>query len=137
MTNQKEVIAEIRKLNKNFGVTIALDHVDMQIRRGEIRGLIGENGSGKSTAMSILAGMQGADDGEMYYKGEPWKPDTALEAARSGIEIIVQEIGTIATISVAENIFLGDYRRFQRFGMVNRQKMYKEAQKILDKLGIL
>ncbi len=137
MSKKNEIIAEIKNISKNFGVTVALNQVNMQIRRGEICGLIGENGSGKSTVMSILSGMQNATSGEMFYKGKIWKPSNALEAARNGIGIIVQEIGTIPTISVAENIFLGNYDRFRRYGMINRRQMYKAAQLVLEKLNIV
>ncbi len=136
MSNQHEVIAELRQLSKNFGITIALNKVDMEIRRGEIRGLIGENGSGKSTAMSILSGLYPQSSGEMFYKGNLWNPSSALDATRAGIGIIVQEIGTIPTITVAENIFLGDYDRFRRFGIINKKQMFEEAQRVLDKLNI-
>lgn len=70
----REVLFEAKHMHKAFGPTIALKDVDIQINRGEIRGLIGENGSGKSTIMSIAAGMQSATGGEMFYKGEKWKP---------------------------------------------------------------
>ena len=82
---------EVKDLCKNFGVTIALSHVDFVVKTGEIRGLIGENGSGKSTVSSIIAGMQPANSGEMFYKGKPWKPATMLEAQKAGIGMIVQE----------------------------------------------
>lgn len=71
---QNEIIFEARHMHKEFGPTIALKDVDIQIRRGEIRGLVGENGSGKSTIMSIAAGMQPSTSGEMVYKGEKWEP---------------------------------------------------------------
>ena len=73
MHEKGEVLVEVKDMCKNFGVTVALNHVDITIRRGEIRGLIGENGSGKSTVSSIIAGIQPATSGEMFYKGKPWK----------------------------------------------------------------
>ena len=72
----KEVIFEAKHMRKEFGPTIALKDVNFELRRGEIRGLVGENGSGKSTIMSIASGMQPATSGEMFYKGEPWHPHT-------------------------------------------------------------
>jgi ribose transport system ATP-binding protein len=135
MTEKGEVLVEVKNLSKHFGVTVALNHVDMTIKRGEIRGLIGENGSGKSTITSIIAGIQPATSGEMFYKGKPWKPATALEAIHAGIGIIVQETGTIPSISVAENIFLGDYKRFRKGIIIDRKKMITEAQKALNAIG--
>ena len=85
MAQKGETLVEVKDLCKNFGVTIALSHVDFVVKTGEIRGLIGENGSGKSTVSSIIAGMQPASSGEMFYKGKPWKPATMLEAQKAGI----------------------------------------------------
>lgn len=136
MPQKGEVLVEIKDMCKNFGVTVALSHVSMQIKRGEIRGLIGENGSGKSTISSILAGIQPATSGEMFYQGKSWKPATALEASRAGIGMIVQEAGTIANISVAENIFLGDYQRFKKGPFIRFGQMKAEARKALALVGI-
>ena len=77
---EKEIIFEAKHMRKEFGPTIALKDVDFTLRRGEIRGLVGENGSGKSTIMSIASGMQPATKGEMLYKGQPWKPGSMVEA---------------------------------------------------------
>lgn len=75
-----ETIIEIRHMHKAFGPTIALKDVDFTLHRGEIRGLIGENGSGKSTIMPIASGMQRATSGEMTYLGKPWNPGTTVKA---------------------------------------------------------
>ena len=99
-------------MEKSFGATVALRGVDLNVYPGEIRGLIGENGSGKSTVSSISAGMQTATKGDMTYKGQPWKPASMLEAQEHGIGMIVQEAGTIPNITVAENIFLGHEKMF-------------------------
>lgn len=136
MTQKKEILAEVTDLSKNFGITVALNHVNIQFRRGEIRGLIGENGSGKSTLSSILAGITKPSSGTITYLGRPWRPNTAREAVAAGIGIIVQEIGTVGSISVAENIFLGDYDRFIRFGIVDRKKMNEAAAMAMEKIGI-
>ena len=136
MSTKGEVLVEVKDLCKNFGVTIALNHVDMQIKRGEIRGLIGENGSGKSTVTSIIAGLQPATSGEMIYQGQPWKPTTALDAVKAGIGIIVQEMGTIPSITVAENIFLGDYDQFKVGPIISKRKMIEAARVALEKIGV-
>lgn len=104
----KETIVEVNHMKKCFGPTIALNDVSITIRRGEILGLIGENGSGKSTVTSIISGMQKANEGEMLYKGEKWDPHSMIEALEKGIGMIVQESGTVPGITVAENIFLGE-----------------------------
>lgn len=130
------VLVQVKDMCKKFGVTVALNHVDIEIRRGEILGLIGENGSGKSTVSSIIAGIQQPTSGEMFYRGQPWRPGTNLEAARGGIGMIVQEAGTIGSVTVAENIFLGNYAPFKVGLIVNKKKMVSEARKALAKIGV-
>lgn len=136
MQEKNEVLLKVQDLCKNFGVTVALDHVDIEIRRGEIRGLIGENGSGKSTVTSIVAGIQPPTSGNMIYCGKPWKPANTLEATHNGIAMIVQESGTIGDISVAENIFMGDYARFKIGPIIKKRKMVEAARVALNKVGI-
>ena len=132
----EEAIIAIRHMHKAFGPTIALKDVDFTLRRGEIRGLIGENGSGKSTIMSIASGMQKATSGEMTYLGKPWDPSTMVEAQDAGISMILQEANTIPGVTVAENIFAGHEKEFSKFGVISMGKMYKAAQQVLEKFGI-
>ena len=135
MTIKNEVIAEVKNMTKTFGSTVALNNVNVTVCRGEIMGLIGENGSGKSTVTSILSGMQKADKGEMTYKGEMWSPSNMIESLEKGIGMIVQETGTIPGITVAENIYLGEVHKFGKLGFINKKKMFAEAQKVLSEIG--
>ena len=132
----KEIIFQAKHMHKEFGPTIALKDVDFELRRGEIRGLIGENGSGKSTIMSIASGMQPATSGEMFFKGEPWHPKSMVSSQESGISMILQEANSIGNITVAHNIFAGHEKDFRTKGIFNNRKMVKAAQEILDKFGI-
>lgn len=132
---EERVIVEAKHMNKSFGSTIALNDVNITVRRGEILGLIGENGSGKSTVTSIISGMQKADSGEMVYEGKPWAPNSMIEALQHGIGMIVQETGTVPGITVAENIFLGEVSQFGGKGFINRKKMMQKAKEILDGIG--
>lgn len=133
---ENDVIFEVKHMHKTFGPTVALKNVDFTIHRGEIRGLIGENGSGKSTIMSIAAGMQPATSGEMFYKGQPWNPDSMVHAQEAGISMILQEANSISNITVAHNIFAGQEKDFTKYGFFDNAKMVREAQKILDKFGV-
>jgi ribose transport system ATP-binding protein len=134
--SQKDVLIEVSKVDKNFGVTVALNQVSFTLERGCVYGLIGENGSGKSTVSSIIAGMQEATHGEIFYKGKAWKPGSMLEAQAGGIGMIVQEAGTIANITVAENIFLGHEKMFSKGPFVDKGKMVRAANELLEKLGL-
>lgn len=133
---EQEIIFEAKHMRKEFGPTIALKDVHFTLRRGEIRGLVGENGSGKSTIMSIASGMQPATRGEMLYKGAPWKPTSMVQAQDAGISMILQEANTIPGVSVAQNIFAGHEARFSTCGVINMFRMYREAQRLLDSFGI-
>ncbi len=133
---EQNIVFRAKSLRKEFGPTIALKGVDIELRKGEIRGLVGENGSGKSTIMSIAAGMQGATAGEMEYMGKPWHPHTMVEAQRAGISMILQEANTIPGVSVAQNIFSGRENEFSKLGLINMPKMYRAADEKLRSFGI-
>ncbi len=128
-------LLQIRELTKVFDQTVAVDRVSMEILPGEIHGLIGENGSGKSTITSMMAGIQKPTSGEMLLEGKPYRPGNQLEANRCGISIIVQEMCTIEDLSVAENIFFGNEEQFMRFGMVDKKRMCARAGEELAKFG--
>lgn len=133
---EKKVFVTVTHMNKSFGSTVALKDVDITIRRGEILGLIGENGSGKSTVTSIIAGMQKADSGEMKCEGKDWQPASMIEALQNRVGMIVQETGTVPGITVAENIFLGELDQFRSGpGIVNKKKMFAKAKEILNGIG--
>lgn len=131
-----EVILKADHIVKNFGLTHALKDVSFQIERGEIIGLIGENGSGKSTFSSIISGVYPMSSGSLKLNGEDYKPTSIIDAQNHGIAMIAQEMGTLASIRVADNIFLGKEHCFTSHGLVDQKKMYREAQKALDKVGI-
>lgn len=131
-----ETIFEAKHMHKAFGPTTALKDVDFVLHRGEIRGLIGENGSGKSTIMSIASGMQPATSGEMMFMGKPWRPHSMIESQKAGISMILQEANTIRGVTVAQNLFAGREKSFSKAGIINMNKMYTAAAERLEKFGI-
>lgn len=132
---EKKTILEVKDMTKTFGSTVALNKVSLSVRSGEVLGLIGENGSGKSTVTSIIAGMQKADSGSMTFKSKPWNPKNMIEALDKGIGMIVQESGTVPGISVAENIFLGEVKQYAKHGFIDRLELLRSAQTVLDEIG--
>lgn len=132
---QRELLFKAEHMCKRFGPTIALDDVELSVYRGEIRGLIGENGSGKSTISSIAAGMQQATSGQMFFKGKVHDPVTMIDAAKKGIGMVVQEMGTVPGITIAQNIFLGEEDRFRKYGLISSRLMNKTAKEVLDAIG--
>ena len=131
-----EPILEMKHIRKTFSSTVALGDVSLEVWPGEVRGLIGENGSGKSTISSIAAGMQKADAGEMFFRGQPWAPRSMIDALQKGVGMIVQESGTISGVTVAENIFLAELDQFKRFGVIDRRALNKKADEALQAIGV-
>lgn len=132
----KQVFLETRQLSKRFNEVTAVNQVSLSIRRGEIRGLIGENGSGKSTISAMISGLLPASGGDMQLEGAAYQPKSSLDARAHRISMIVQETGTIPELSVAENIFLGEEKRFVKRGMVDHRRMNREAQRALASIGL-
>lgn len=130
-----ETILYAENICKSFGITKAVRNVSLSFDKGEIRGLIGENGSGKSTFVSMLCGIQSIDKGRFVLEEEELRIKNQVEANRMGISIIVQETGTLSGLTVAENIFLGNEERFVKFGIKNTTAMNREASKLLEKYG--
>ncbi len=121
---------------KSFGPIHALVNFDISIPAGEIRGLVGENGSGKSTFSSIAAGMQKWDSGVMYLNGQEYSPADTVDAMSKGVSMVVQEQGTISRISIAANIFFGKEAMFVQHGILNVRKMNQAAKKALEDIGV-
>lgn len=132
---ERELLLSAKGVCKAFGPTRALIDVDIEIRRGEIRGLIGENGSGKSTLSSIIAGAQKEDSGQFFLRGEPYHPTSMVDAQNKGVSMIIQEAGTIPRITVASNIFAGRLEQYRRFGLLDWKKINREANRILEDIG--
>ncbi len=129
-------ILKTKNISKTFIITKAVKEVSLEINKGEIRGLVGENGSGKSTLVSIIAGILAPDSGEMIKDGKLYKPKNIIDANKSKVGIIVQEIGTIGDLSVASNIFLGKENIFTKFGLLNISRMNRIASELLNKFEI-
>lgn len=120
---------------KAFGATKAVVDFSMEIHRGEIHGLIGENGSGKSTFSSMVAGILQPDSGKLYLRGEEYRPKSASDAANKQVALIIQEIGTIGSITAAANVFLNQEHLFIRKGCIDYNRMNREAAAILSEIG--
>ncbi len=131
-----EVLLKAEGIDKHFGVTHALKNVSLTFNRGEIHALIGENGSGKSTFTNMLCGIYEMGGGSFTLDGKPYKPKNQVDANNHGVAIIVQEIGTLNGLTVAENIFLGNEDQFIRFGVKNSGAMNRKAQEILNRYGM-
>jgi ABC-type sugar transport system ATPase subunit len=125
---------EMRGITKRFPGTVALNKVNLELRTGEILGLLGENGAGKSTLIKILSGAYQPDEGEIYIQGERQKFASPKEASGKGIGIIYQELNYLNDLTVAENIFLNRLPRTRVLRNVDWKRMKADAQAILTEL---
>ena len=111
LKNAQETILEAKGIVKDFPGQRALDHVDFDVRPGEVHALVGENGAGKSTLIRIIAGLYRADRGEILIDGKPQDITSPRDSQDLGLAFIHQELNIVPHLSVAENIFLGRYPR--------------------------
>ncbi len=129
-----EYLLEMRNITKNFPGVRALSNVSLNLKKGEILGLLGENGAGKSTLIKILSGDYLLEEGEIYIEGEKKVFLSPSESIHSGIRVIYQELNTYDSLTVAENIFADNIVR-NRFGVVNWKRMIQKSKEILKRLG--
>jgi len=132
--DQREVVLRAVNISKEFPGVKALSHVDLEVRRGEVVALLGENGAGKSTLIKVLSGVHSCDEGSIELEGKQVKFSLPSEAKKAGIGIIHQELNYVATVSVAENIYMGDIPK--KGMMVDYRGMYEGARRIMSRIGL-
>ena len=131
----KKALLVAEHIDKRFGMTHAVNDVSITIAPGEVRALIGENGSGKSTFCQMLCGIYTIGGGNFTLDGKELHIKNQVEANNEGISIIVQEMGTLSGLTVAENIYLGHEEPFMHYGVKDTRAMNRAAQKLLDDYG--
>ena len=129
-----EVILTMKNIDKSFPGVHALDHVDFELKRGEVHALMGENGAGKSTLMKVLTGIYTKDSGTITYEGREVEFHNTHDAQAAGIVIVHQELNMVGDLTVAQNIFIG--REFKKGFMIDDRKMIQESKKLFDELHI-
>ena len=133
--SSEKILLKAEHIDKRFGITHAVNDVSININAGEIRALIGENGSGKSTFCQMLCGIYTIGGGTFILDGTEMHVKNQVEANKLGVSIIVQEMGTLSGLTVAENIFLGHEDPFMHCGIKDTHAMIKEGQRLLDEYG--
>jgi ABC-type sugar transport system ATPase subunit len=132
-------ILSLRGVSKAFGSVQALSDVEFDLRQGEILGVVGDNGAGKSTMMKIIAGTVRPDTGEILVDGQVARIDEAQDARRLGIEMIYQDLALFNNLTIAANIFIGREPTRGRLGLLSflrGREMHRRAGELLDRLGI-
>ena len=129
-----EVILTMEGIDKSFPGVHALDHVSLEVRKGEVHALMGENGAGKSTLMKVLTGIYTKDAGTILYEGHEVCFASPREAQAAGIVIVHQELNMMGHLTVAQNIFIG--REFKKGFLIDDARMNEEARKLFRQLNI-
>ena len=129
-----DVVLRARSLTKRFVGHTVLEGVDLELRAGQVHGLVGENGAGKSTLMKILAGVHQADEGTLELQGRTVSFSHPVQAQQAGVSTVFQEFNLLPERTIAENVHLG--REPRRFGLVDLDRMNRETQALLDDLGV-
>lgn len=131
---KEDFVLELEHIRKEYPGVIALKDVTLQLRRGEVLGLIGENGAGKSTLIKCCSGAVVPTSGKIKINGKEFDRMTPQLAAENGIAIIYQEFNNVGELSAAENLFLG--RPIRKGMVIDRKAMEEEASKAFDQLQI-
>lgn len=129
-------VLSVRHLSKSFGGAQALKDVELAVLPGEVHGLLGENGSGKSTVIKILAGYHAPDDGELEVNGEPVKlPLVPGQFRDLGMSFVHQDLGLIPSLSVVENLRIGELAASKRRFHISWGRERRRARETFERFG--
>ena len=130
------VLVNMVAITKRFGHVEALRNVDLQLNSGEVLGLVGDNGAGKSSMVKILAGVYPSSEGEIYFQGQRVQWSDPREARSAGIEIVYQDLGLIPALDLTRNFFLGKEPSTGILRSLDLKKMRQEAIRGVREIGI-
>ena len=128
-----EYVVELKNALKLFPGVVALKNMHLNVKPGEILGLIGENGAGKSTLIKVLTGVHQPDEGEIYVEGKLMKFKDPNESAAAGIACVYQELNIVPLLSVTDNIFINKW--IKKGNLLDYDTMHKKAKEVMASLG--
>ena len=128
-----EIILTMKGIDKSFPGVHALDHVELEIRKGEVLALMGENGAGKSTFIKVITGVHKAEEGDMFLFGKKVDFKGPKDAQEAGIAAVYQHPTSYPHLTVAENIFMG--HEIIKHHMLQWKTMIQESNKLLQQLN--
>ncbi|WP_019780080.1 ATP-binding cassette domain-containing protein, partial [Streptococcus sobrinus] len=130
----QETVIEMRNITKKFGDFVANEHINLDVRSGEIHALLGENGAGKSTLMNMLSGLLEPTEGEIFLKGQVVKLDSPSKSANLGIGMVHQHFMLVDAFTVTENIILGS--EVTKGAMLDLKKASQTIKDLSEKYGL-
>ena len=131
---ENNLLVSLKNITKIYGIHKVLDNVSFDLRKGEIHCLVGENGAGKSTLIKILSGAVVPEKGELYVLGRQIVFMTPRKAIEIGISTVYQDAELVESLTVADNIFLGDEQSAPIPFIVDKNKQFRKAKQIIDTL---
>lgn len=130
-----DYVVELKNVTKRFTGVTALKNMTLQIKPGEVHGLIGENGAGKSTLIKILTGVYQADEGEIFVGGEKKSIRNPNDAKLSGISCVYQELNIVKQLSITDNVFMGNTRKKKGSPLLDYAFMHERTRELMQSLG--
>ena len=134
-----EYLLEVKNLTKRFGGLVAVNNVSMEIKEGEVVGLLGDNGAGKSTLIKMVSGVFQPDEGKIFFMGKEVMINSPMKAISIGIETLYQDLALAENLNAYSNIFLGREKLKKVLKFVNvldNDYMLKESKEVLERLKI-
>ena len=137
-TNKKtDTVLRAEHVAKTFGQITALRDIDMHLERGEVLGLLGDNGAGKSTFMKIITGYIQPSAGQLYFEGEPVHLRSVSHARQLGVEAVYQDLALVNQLNVYQNMFLQrEAVKGGPLGILDSKTMRARAKELLDQIGV-
>jgi simple sugar transport system ATP-binding protein len=133
---ENDDVLRLENVAKRFGPVTALRDINLNLRKGEVLGLLGDNGAGKSTLMKIIAGFQKPDEGRMFIKGEETVLSSVDQARTLGIDCVYQDLALVNELTVFQNMFLKRERLHRPMPFLDNRAMKAEARRALDEIGV-
>ena len=128
-------LIELRNVSKSFGGVRAVDGVSLNLKRGEVLGLLGHNGAGKTTLIKMLSGVFPADQGEFFVRGERVEIRSTKDAKDLGIETIYQTLALSENLDSVANLFLGREKKLF-LGFMDEVAIERAARDVLDRMNL-
>jgi simple sugar transport system ATP-binding protein len=126
----------LNNIRKQFGGVVAIERFDLDVQAGEIVALVGDNGAGKSTLVKMVSGVYQPTEGEILLQGRPASFRDASDARRQGVEVVYQDLALVDSQPVYMNMFLGRELTRGPFRLLDRRRMARETQELVDNLDV-
>ena len=134
----ESIVLEAKSVSKFFGTITALDDVNLQLKKGEVLGVVGDNGAGKSTLMKVLSGLYKPSEGSLYFDSKQIVLNSPRDSQNLGLEMVYQDLALAGNLPIGDNIFLGrePIKKIGLFNFLDHKKRKQLTEEHLAKLKI-